>query len=106
MNALPNRWIVEDECRYPAEDAPLIQPFMVGDATNGLTLGILEATGDSATLIRREGLALALSSPNVRYGDLDGHFDLENDPTIPSFTFENGWLIASESPGLGCKVNL
>ena len=52
------------------------------------------------------GLALALSSPNVRYGDLDGHFDLENDPTIPGFQFENGWLIASESPGLGCRVEL
>jgi L-alanine-DL-glutamate epimerase-like enolase superfamily enzyme len=52
------------------------------------------------------GLALALSSPNVRYGDLDGHFDLENDPTVPGFTFEDGWLIASESPGLGCRVEL
>ena len=52
------------------------------------------------------GLALALSSPNVRYGDLDGHFDLENDPTLPGFTFEDGWLIASESPGLGCRVDL
>ena len=61
MNAMPNRWIVEDERRYPAEDAPLIQPFMVGDASHGLTLGILEATGGSATLTNREGLALALS---------------------------------------------
>jgi L-alanine-DL-glutamate epimerase-like enolase superfamily enzyme len=52
------------------------------------------------------GLALALSSPNVRYGDLDGHFDLENDPSIPGFTFEDGWLIASEMPGLGCRVDL
>lgn len=52
------------------------------------------------------GLGLALSSPNVRYCDLDGHFDIENDPTVPSFQFENGWLIASESPGLGCTVDL
>jgi L-alanine-DL-glutamate epimerase-like enolase superfamily enzyme len=51
-------------------------------------------------------LALALSSPNVRYGDLDGHFDLETDPTVPGFHFENGWLVASEVPGLGCQVNL
>lgn len=57
-------------------------------------------------LLIAAGLALALSSPNVRYGDLDGHFDLENDPTLPGFTFEDGWLIASESPGLGCKVDL
>jgi L-alanine-DL-glutamate epimerase-like enolase superfamily enzyme len=52
------------------------------------------------------GLALALSSSNVHYGDLDGHFDLENDPTIPGFVFENGWLIANETPGLGCRVDL
>jgi L-alanine-DL-glutamate epimerase-like enolase superfamily enzyme len=52
------------------------------------------------------GLALALSSSNVRYGDLDGHFDLEDDPTSPGFRFEDGWLIASEAPGLGCRVDL
>jgi L-alanine-DL-glutamate epimerase-like enolase superfamily enzyme len=52
------------------------------------------------------GLALALSSPNVRYGDLDGHIDLETDPTLPGFHFENGWLVASEAPGLGCQVNI
>lgn len=57
-------------------------------------------------LLISAGLALALSSPNVRYGDLDGHFDLENDPTMPGFTFEDGWLIATETPGLGCTVNL
>ena len=57
-------------------------------------------------LLIAAGLALALSSPNIRYGDLDGHFDLENDPTIPGFTFQDGWLIASESPGLGCRVEL
>jgi L-alanine-DL-glutamate epimerase-like enolase superfamily enzyme len=57
-------------------------------------------------LLIAAGLALALSSPNVRYGDLDGHFDLENDPTLPGFTFKDGWLIANESPGLGCRVDL
>lgn len=57
-------------------------------------------------LLIAAGLALALSSPNVRYGDLDGHFDLENDPTIPGFVFQDGWLIATETPGLGCQVDL
>ncbi len=52
------------------------------------------------------GLAFALSSPNVHYGDLDGHFYLENDPTVAGFTFQDGWLIASEVPGLGCRVDL
>ena len=57
-------------------------------------------------LLIAAGLSLALSSPNVRYGDLDGHFELENDPTTPGFVFEDGWLIASEAPGLGCRVEL
>jgi L-alanine-DL-glutamate epimerase-like enolase superfamily enzyme len=57
-------------------------------------------------LLIAAGLGFALSSPNVRYGDLDGHFDLIGDPTVPGFRFEEGWLIASDMPGLGCTVNL
>jgi len=57
-------------------------------------------------LLIAAGLALALSSPNVRYGDLDGHFDLENDPSVPGFQFVDGWLIATDKPGLGCTVDL
>ena len=57
-------------------------------------------------LLISAGLGLALSSPNIRYGDLDGHFDLVDDPTRPSFSFQDGWLIASDVPGLGCTVEL
>ena len=57
-------------------------------------------------LLIAAGLGFALSSPNVRYGDLDGHFDLINDPTVAGFRFEEGWLIASVVPGLGCTVEL
>jgi L-alanine-DL-glutamate epimerase-like enolase superfamily enzyme len=57
-------------------------------------------------LLIAAGLGLALSSPNVRYGDLDGHFDIEGDPTRAAFTFEDGWLVARDVPGLGCTVDL
>jgi L-alanine-DL-glutamate epimerase-like enolase superfamily enzyme len=57
-------------------------------------------------LLIAAGLSLALSSPNVRYGDLDGHLDLLNDPSVAGFTLEDGWLVASDEPGLGCKVKL
>ncbi|MBN1933149.1 MAG: dipeptide epimerase [Anaerolineae bacterium] len=57
-------------------------------------------------LLIAAGLGFALSSPNVHYGDLDGHFDLIDDPTRHSFRFEEGWLIASDMPGLGCSVEL
>jgi L-alanine-DL-glutamate epimerase-like enolase superfamily enzyme len=52
------------------------------------------------------GLSLALSSPNVRYADLDGHLDLLNDPSKAGFSLEDGWLIATDVPGLGYTVEL
>lgn len=52
------------------------------------------------------GLSLALSSPNVQYGDLDGYLDLANDPSRPGFRLEDGWLVASDVPGLGYAVEL
>lgn len=52
------------------------------------------------------GLSFALSSPNIRYADLDGHLDVINDPTNASFRLEDGWLVASDVPGLGCTVTL
>lgn len=57
-------------------------------------------------LLIAAGLSLALSSPNVQYSDLDGHMDVQNDPSIPGFDFQEGWLIARDVPGLGCSVNL
>ncbi|HNS49775.1 MAG TPA: enolase C-terminal domain-like protein [Anaerolineae bacterium] len=57
-------------------------------------------------LLIAAGLGLALSSPNVRYADLDGHFDLLNDPSRPGFVLEEGWLVARDVPGLGCTVEL
>lgn len=52
------------------------------------------------------GLSLALSSPNVAYGDLDGYLDLMDDPSHAGFRLEDGWLVAAEVPGLGYTVDL
>ncbi len=60
---------------------------------------------EPALLIAAE-LAVALSSPAVQYGDLDGYIDLRDDPTKPRFTLREGVLLASDSPGLGCIVDL
>ena len=57
-------------------------------------------------LLIAAGLSLALSSPSVHYADLDGAFDLLSDPTQPGYQLEDGWLMASDVPGLGCTVNL
>lgn len=57
-------------------------------------------------LLIAAGLAFALSSPGVGYGDLDGYFDLADDPSRQQFILEDGWLIATDAPGLGCTVEL
>jgi L-alanine-DL-glutamate epimerase-like enolase superfamily enzyme len=57
-------------------------------------------------LLIAAGLGLALSSPNVAYADLDGHLSLSQDPSRPMFRIQDGEMIASESPGLGCDVDL
>ena len=57
-------------------------------------------------LLVAAGLSLALSSPNVRYGDLAGHLDLIDDPTVPGFLLEEGYLVATDAPGLGCTVEM
>ncbi len=58
------------------------------------------------SLLISAGLSLALSSPNVRYGDLDGCLDLLNDPSRAGYTLEDGWLVATDVPGLGHTVEL
>jgi L-alanine-DL-glutamate epimerase-like enolase superfamily enzyme len=57
-------------------------------------------------LLTSAGLSMALSSPGVGYADLDGYLDLTNDPTLPGFILEDGWLVATDVPGLGCTVDL
>jgi L-Ala-D/L-Glu epimerase len=57
-------------------------------------------------LLTSAGLSLALSSPNVMYGDLDGYLDVMEDPSQAGFHLEEGWLVATDVPGLGYTVNL
>ncbi|NHF58501.1 dipeptide epimerase [Flavobacteriaceae bacterium TP-CH-4] len=47
------------------------------------------------------GLHFSLSRPNVKYADLDGHFDLQGDPFRNLFRLEKGILYPNTSPGLG-----
>jgi L-Ala-D/L-Glu epimerase len=57
-------------------------------------------------LLVAAGLSLALSSPNVKYGDLDGYLEVVDDPTRAGFRLEDGWLVATDVPGLGYTVEM
>lgn len=51
------------------------------------------------------GLHFVLSSDNIRYADLDSHFNIIDDPSS-GLEFENGELRAPDRPGLGMVTPL
>ena len=58
---------------------------------------------DESTLSIAVGLHLALSRPNIIYADLDGHFDVENDPAENLLAFKKGYLYPNTGYGFGCN---
>jgi L-alanine-DL-glutamate epimerase-like enolase superfamily enzyme len=48
---------------------------------------------------------LVSAKPNIRYVDLDGHFQLKEDPIIGGARWEGGTITLPDEPGIGAEVD-
>lgn len=96
-------------------DGLSIKLVTCGGLRNARLIDDIARAGKMATMIScfiepalliSAGLSIALSSPNVAYGDLDGYLDLLDDPSKAGFILEDGWLVAADVPGLCYSVDL
>ena len=79
----------------------IYEALQINSVARSAGIGSMVGCMDEPELGIAAGLHFALSRPNVKYADLDGHLDILDDPFSGMLTIDQGELIPPGSYGLG-----
>ena len=87
------------------KSAGILDAMMINRLAEGTGAQTMVGCMGEIQLSIAAGLHFALSSPNIKYADLDSHFNILGDPSR-GLAFEDGQLVAPSRPGLGISTTM